>query len=372
MTIDNKTIGLALSGGGYRATLFGLGSLLRLNEAGMLGLLDRITSVSGGSILAAILAHRWKELNFINGKSDNFTDIIMKPTREFCSRTIDCPAAIKGTLTPFKSRGDYLSDSYAKYLFGKTTLKEIPVAEPGNPKFIFYATSLQTGVSFRFRQDIIADYLLGTSENTEIPLATVVAASSAFPPVFSPIVLHTDPGAWKNPGEKDGRTLPNLDALRRRIVLADGGVYDNMGLESLVKNVDIALVSDAGAPFDIEEKPSESLFQLGRVRDIFMNQTRALRKRWFIADLQAGRKQGTYWGIGTNIADYKLPKTLATDSALSQSLDRVRTRLNCFEPELQGYLINWGYALCDAALRKHVNPNLPIGAGQPVPENKLP
>ena len=46
MALDGKTLGLALSGGGYRATLFSLGSLWRLNDAGLLGKLDRITSVS--------------------------------------------------------------------------------------------------------------------------------------------------------------------------------------------------------------------------------------------------------------------------------------------------------------------------------------
>lgn len=51
MTVDGRTLGLALSGGGYRATLFGLGSLWRLNDAGLLGRIDRMSSVSGGSIV---------------------------------------------------------------------------------------------------------------------------------------------------------------------------------------------------------------------------------------------------------------------------------------------------------------------------------
>jgi NTE family protein len=41
-------------------------------------------------------------------------------------------------------------------------MKDLPDAkQPGNPKFIFYSTNLQTGRSFRFRQDMIADYMLG-------------------------------------------------------------------------------------------------------------------------------------------------------------------------------------------------------------------
>ncbi|HEX5676140.1 MAG TPA: patatin-like phospholipase family protein, partial [Azonexus sp.] len=71
-----KRIGLALSGGGFRATLFGLGTLWRLNEAGLLGNLTRITSVSGGSILAGILAHRWRQLNFSDGLADNFEAVL--------------------------------------------------------------------------------------------------------------------------------------------------------------------------------------------------------------------------------------------------------------------------------------------------------
>src|ERR1041385_3830739 len=49
---------LCLSGGGFRATLFHLGALRRLNETGVLARLDTITSVSGGSIMAAALATR--------------------------------------------------------------------------------------------------------------------------------------------------------------------------------------------------------------------------------------------------------------------------------------------------------------------------
>jgi NTE family protein len=57
-------VGLCLSGGGYRAMLFHLGALWRLNQLGYLAKLDRVSSVSGGSITAAALARRWGELSF--------------------------------------------------------------------------------------------------------------------------------------------------------------------------------------------------------------------------------------------------------------------------------------------------------------------
>ncbi len=359
-------VGLALSGGGFRATLFGLGSLWRLNEAGLLGRLARITSVSGGSILAGILAHRWRQLRFQDGRADNFDSVVGSPVREFCSHTIDIRAALLGHLTPFKTSGEFLARRYAKDLFGETLLRELP--DPpgeGAPRFIFYATNMQTGRSFRFRQDYIADYYLGLSRSTDIPLAEVVAASSAFPPIFSPVVLRTEPDSWR----EAYRDLPNIEALRRRIALADGGVYDNMGVEALLEAVDVILVSDAGAPFEIDESPFEDdLLQLGRVRDILIDQTRALRKRWLVSDFEAGRRRGAYWGIGTRIGDYDDASALVADNGLTESLEHIPTRLSRFAEQEQGRLINWGYALADVALRSRAGFPLAPPEGWPMPE----
>ena len=59
-----RDVGLCLSGGGYRAAVFHLGSLIRLNEAGLLPRLRTVSSVSGGSIIAAFLGLRWDPLQF--------------------------------------------------------------------------------------------------------------------------------------------------------------------------------------------------------------------------------------------------------------------------------------------------------------------
>lgn len=359
-----KTLGLALSGGGFRATLFSLGSLWRLNDSGLLGRLDRITSVSGGSILAGVLAHRWAELDFVDGRARRFAELIDAPVRAFCGGTIDVAAGLKGLFDPFHSKADYLAGTYRDALFGDRTMKQLPDAsQPGNPKFIFYATNLQTGRSFRFRQDMLVDWQLGTNRAIDVELAFAVAASSAFPPVFSPIVLKTQPTDWE-----DGGHLPNLEVLRRRIELSDGGIYDNMGLESLVDNVDISLVSDAGAPFEIDENPGDNpVQQLARVRDILIDQTRALRKRWLVEEYIAGRKRGAYWGVGTRIGDYGLPDAMAADSADAQKLEAVQTRLAALDDETQGRLINWGYALADAALRRRAALPIPKAPGWPAP-----
>lgn len=346
---DGKTVGLALSGGGFRATLFGLGTLQRLNDGGLLGKLDLISSVSGGAILAGILAQRWQDLRFEAGRAGNFDAVVGADVRAFCNRTIDIGAGLKGLVNPFKSAGRYLIDCYQRHQFGALSLKQIPPAgTPGQPTFVFYATSLQTGRNFRFRQDYIADWVLGISRDTELPLAVAIAASSAFPPIFSPVVIRTDPRTWT--GGEPGR---ERDAMRGRLVLSDGGVYDNLGLEALQPGkVDVALVSDAGAPFEHLTNPRRGPLQMSRVRDILIDQTRALRKRMLVRELAGRRQHGAYWGIDTEIRRYRDPKALLRDSPETAALAQVPTRLAAFEPGLQERLVRWGYALADVGLRR--------------------
>lgn len=73
-------IGLCLSGGGFRAMLFHLGSFIRLNEFGFLAKLDRVASVSGGSIASGALAVAWNDLTFDSaGVATNFLEMVAAP-----------------------------------------------------------------------------------------------------------------------------------------------------------------------------------------------------------------------------------------------------------------------------------------------------
>jgi NTE family protein len=366
---DGSTLGLALSGGGFRATLFSLGSLLRLNDAMLLQRLDRVTSVSGGSILAGVLASRWNTLQFAEGRATNFASAIVEPIQKFCSETADIEAGILGWITPFRSAGDYLEKHYRNELFGEISMKDLPKRKTNEaPLFVFYATNMQTGRSFRFRQDMIADYRLGINETANIPLAKAVTASSAFPPLFSPIGIKTNASDWRE--EKFGGDSDLLHRLRKEIVLADGGIYDNMGLESLSE--DIMLVSDAGAPFELEESPKTDYFsQLGRVRDVLIDQTRALRKRSLIGAFERGELRGAYWGIGTEIGEYPIAERLVHDTAFTRALEAVPTRLAAVDSSLQAHLINWGYSLTDAALRSRAKFDIPMSPSLPLPDYPL-
>lgn len=369
-------IGLALSGGGFRAALFHIGSLQRLNEVGWLRKLSRITSVSGGSITSGLLGLRWRELTFdANDIATNLQDLVFEPLRAFCSRDIDTWAIGKGALNPFKTAGDYVAESYDEHLFHGASLQKLPKKGEG-PRFIIYATSLQTGRSVRFSQPYMADYLVGLLDEPDVPLAVAVAASSAFPPVLAPVVLETDPDSWRS---VEGARLFEDRDYRRRLYLADGGVYDNLGLEALVGNVGTILVSDGGGPLT----PDADLGLLERTNSgialrslsIITEQARALRRRRLVDDYLAGTVRGTYWGIATQINDYvdaqRLPRTIVSDNEITTSLKDIRTRLDAFSSEEQGRLINWGYALADAAMRRYVLESPTQAAIWPVPDFPL-
>lgn len=371
-------VGLAMSGGGFRATLFHLGSLWRLNELGCLRQLDIITSVSGGSIIAGLLAYNWNELTWQQESQGevaiNFREAIEAPLRNLCSRPIDLQAGLVGILSPFSSMSDELARAYDRYLFHGRTLQQLPEAEPGKtPRFIFYATSLQTGSGVRISRKYLADYKVGRIDHPDFRLSKVVTASSAFPPLFSPVIFRiADVSVWK---PMPGTYLHDRFTFKNRLFLADGGVYDNMGLEAVWDRCKTLLVSDAGSPMEMEKRPAANpIGQLGRVRNILINQTRALRKRKLVDDFKDGVRHGTYWGITTEIGHYELPDPLTQDSDRTQQLQKIRTRLNKFSAEEQGLLINWGYALADAALRRHCPALLPAivpAPAWPCPEYAL-
>src|SRR5438034_11350415 len=93
-------IALCLSGGGYRAMLFHLGALWRLNELAYLPKLARISSVSGGSIVSGVLGHRWARLEFVNGVATKFHDEIVVTIRAMANETIDVGDVLKGIVLP--------------------------------------------------------------------------------------------------------------------------------------------------------------------------------------------------------------------------------------------------------------------------------
>jgi hypothetical protein len=190
-TAPRPGIGLCLSGGGYRAMLFHVGAIWRLNEFGYLPKLERISSVSGGSITAGVLGLHWSSLQFDqNGVAQNLQQEFISPVRTFAGTTVDVWAILGGLLGP-GTIGDRVADAYSKHLFGANTLQALP----DRPRFVINSTNVQSGVLCRFSKPYMWDYRVGKIESPTIPLATAVAASSAFPPVLSPGATGSGSGA---------------------------------------------------------------------------------------------------------------------------------------------------------------------------------
>jgi NTE family protein len=339
-----------MSGGGYRAMLFHLGTLRRLNELHYLPKIDLYSSVSGGSIANGVLALHWGNLGFdADGFANNFDQQVTQPIRAMASQSIDLSSVIAGALTNISQ---HVADHYNEYLFHHAKLANLPDA----PLFVFNATSLQTGVLWRFTKHYMGDYKVGLIDNPDLELATAVAASSAFPPVLSPCVLELDPNGFspKYPPAPDIK-LPDF---REQAVLADGGVYDNLGLEVAWKHDRQVLVSNGGGALEMESNPKHDwLSQTNRVLMIIYNQVVALRSRSIVELYQLGVRDGSYWGIGSNIENYKLDNALVCPIDETTKLAQTPTRLTAVNNDLQEQLIDWGYAVCDAAMRKYVVPN---------------
>ena len=188
----------------------------------------------------------------------------------------------------------------------------------------------------------------------------VAAADGSTFETISPVDLKLDPQFWQPDRFADLQRRP----FTSDIVLTDGGVYDNLGLETAFKRCRVLLVSDAGQKMSPEADPAGDWARHSvRVMGLLDNQVRNLRKRQLIDAYTRDPKHrdaraGTYWGIRSHFRDYAVtdPLGVGTDAAsdrMTEALAAVKTRLKAMPKDVQRRLINWGYAICDAALRKH-------------------
>jgi NTE family protein len=356
-------IALCLSGGGYRAMLFHLGALWRLNEWGYLPRLTRISSVSGGSITAGVLGLKWANLGLdTGGVGRNFDAEIVQPIRALAGKTIDEGSIVSGIVLP-GSIADKVVEQYRKHLFGTATLQALPAS----PMLVINATNVQSGALWRFSRPYMADYRVGVVRSPVVELAMAVGASAAFPPVLSPLRLEVDASSYAPPTGRPSEDL-HREPFMTDVVLTDGGVYDNLGLETAWKRYQTILVSDGGGKMQAEAEPKTDWARHAiRINEIIDNQVRSLRKRQLIGSFETKLRAGTYWSVRSDITNYQVPDALPCAPEQTIVLAEIDTRLQRLEPVVQERLINWGYAICDAAMRKWVDPTLPAPAGFPYP-----
>jgi NTE family protein len=361
-------VGLCLSGGGFRAMLFHVGVLKRLNLAGWLPRLDRVSSVSGGSITAGLLGLRWDDLTFTDGVATNFDELVTDPLRTFAHTKVDVAAVAAGALLPFVTISDRVVSKLHK-LYGDATLQDLP----GEPRFVINATNLETGVLFRFSKPYIADYTIGMVRNPEVALAEAVAASAAFPPFLSPFEIDLSHATWDLGKEPLDNPSP---AFRTDILLSDGGVYDNMGIESVWKKYRTVLISDAGGHMGASTDPGRDWGHgMLRVLHILDSQVRSLRRSAVVTAFKSKTDphDGFFISTVSELDKWPAPQKrpyMATDSAVTLELAKISTRLTDTPDEQQEGLVNWGFAAADAGLLAYLDPDLPA-VPLPYPDRPL-
>jgi predicted acylesterase/phospholipase RssA len=224
--------GLALSGGGFRASLYHLGVIRYLRDAGLIQNVNQITSVSGGSVVAAHMVLNWdrycgsdEEFDQVSGDLIRFLqmDVRNRIVRRFPlasmvnwgRRTVRLQAWRQYT------RAGLLEQHYQKFLYGDVGLFSLP----DTPRLYILSTDLSEGSLCAFHRDGLLLHRRTASghdefEKQQIGLATVamaVAASSAFPGFFPPLELR-------------GSDVGALEGEFSRHAFTDGGIYDNLGL----------------------------------------------------------------------------------------------------------------------------------------------
>ena len=341
-------IALCLSGGGYRAMIFHLGVLWYLEDAGILAKLGRISSVSGGSITSGVLALAWTKLSQAADRKKAFQEHVVAPLRKMAGTTIDTKAVVGGVLAP-GTVSDRIIKRYKDLLFGDKTLQDFP----DEPRFVINATSVQTGSLFRFSKPYIGDWQIGRCLKPRRSVAEAVAASSAFPPVLSPVRLEFGPNDFSaDPGPC------HREPFTTKVLLTDGGVYDNMGIETAWKRCRTVLVSDAGGKMQPEADPAANWAQHSlRINALIDNQVRSLRKRQVVSAFRAGVRKGAYWGMWTKPSEYPVTSQLSLPDENARTLAETPTRLKAMSDKLQEQLINFGYGMAERAVRSYYDPN---------------
>lgn len=354
-------IGLCLSGGGFRAALFHLGALQRLNELGILSRVDVISSASGGSILAAHLAESVRTWPQPGEPVPDWETRVAGPFRAFCARDIRTGPVLRRILNPLnwfdsttQVRG--LEAAYRRWLTQRK-MSELPA----HPEFVFCATDMALGVNWVFQRERAGDYVAGYADTpSDWTVARATAGSSCFPPIFSPQRVGLRADQFKGGTMEAG---PERDRLLNDLRLTDGGVYDNLGLEPVFgssTSPGTLLVSDGGAMFKYEMS-NNALWRFWRYVSIVQDQVGKVRRRWLIDKFKfSPPPRGAFWSVSSATESFNPGVAYGYSKKFAvERISEVRTDLDAFSPDEAGVLGNHGYWLADIAAHTHLKSLLP-------------
>lgn len=402
-------VGLALSGGGFRASFFHLGVLARLAEMDALRSVEALSTVSGGSILGA---HYYLEVqNILQTKADNeitrddYIAIVRRVQEKFLKGVqtnvkMQTFASVKDNWEFISGKKGYsrshrLGEFYESKLYqevadghaeGKPrSMPELLIkpkdtsdtkpsqAKASNwkrrakvPTLILNSSSLNSGHNWQFTANSMGDppgHILGeidinsryrrvyyqdapTDELKHYRLGYAVAASACVPGMFEPLTIT---GLYEN----------------RTVRLVDGGVHDNQGVAGLLSDgCTRILCSDACGQMEDIKSPSDtppgvllrvtSILQ-DRVREAEYQDlrcrldSRALDGLFFVHTRKELEAQPLDW---INCQDRQPSKQISSnqtsygiDRELQEKIAAMRTDLDAFS-EVEAYtLIASGYRI---------------------------
>ncbi|HEY0385660.1 MAG TPA: patatin-like phospholipase family protein [Pyrinomonadaceae bacterium] len=271
-----KEIALTLSGGGYRAAAFHLGTVDCLKRLGLLDNVTMLSTVSGGTITGMMYAVSVTEGRSYQDFYDRLYSLLLKT--DVIKKALDSLYTIPGadkTLSLIRSAAQV----YADDIFGDQTLALLYTpAQSRFKELIFNATEFRTGNSFRFQRSQSVDAVIGNALvpiNRDVALqsrlADILAASSCFPGGFEPLRFPDD-FQWLAGNDLAairqmlGPDFKDKNGQATNVALMDGGIYDNQGLEGILlaskrradTKLDLLIVSDTNQRNDsIYQSPKQ-------------------------------------------------------------------------------------------------------------------
>ena len=287
--MKDKKIGLALSGGGYRAAAYHIGTLRALNKLGILDKVDVISAVSGGSITAAYYAlHKDNYEKFESSFIKKLQRGVLCSTiiylllvlsisllvASLVSWWLLIPEAV--VLLVFWYRilpvSYFIECSYNRLFFKNKKLSDFPY----HPLVAINATDVSNGKLYTFSQLKMGgypyykngDYTTSPFDNTQFPIAKAVMASSCVPFAFSPIKISRE----------------FCKENTERPILIDGGLYDNQGTHKLSMSnsryhADYIIVSDAGNTQINANRILNPICLLIKTSDIMMDRIKRFQRQ---------------------------------------------------------------------------------------------
>ena len=339
--MSSGKMGLALSGGGFRASLFHIGVLARLAELDVLRHVEVLSCVSGGSIIGA---HYYLEVRrLLQSKPDaditrdDYIEIVKRVERDFLAGVqmnlrgrlfAGWIANLRSIVAPGYTRTQYLAELFEKHIYsrvederGERWIDGLHIVPQGggddfNPKLdnwrrgakapilLLNATTLNTGHVWQFAVNWMGEPPISTSRSVDcndllrrmyyreapegfqkIRLGLAVASSACVSGLFDPVEMR---GLYPD----------------RAVRLVDGGVHDNQGVAGLLEQeCTILLVSDASGQMTSQAAPGpEPVTVLKRTQDVSMACIRESRFEQLAFQRRAGALTGLMFLLSKKIS----------------------------------------------------------------------